>query len=86
MILPIVHGSGGEDGSLQGFLELAGVPYVGAGVLGSALQMDKEVTKRLLQAAGIPVVPGWWCARTSWPRDSKRGSSACLRASACPAS
>jgi D-alanine-D-alanine ligase len=57
VILPIVHGSGGEDGSLQGFLELAGIPYVGAGVLGSALQMDKEVSKRLLDAAGIPVVP-----------------------------
>ena len=58
VILPIVHGTGGEDGSLQGFLELAGVPYVGAGVLGSAVQMDKEVTKRLLAAAGLPVVPG----------------------------
>src|SRR5512134_2812450 len=57
VILPIVHGSGGEDGSLQGFLELAGIPYVGSGVLGSALQMDKEVSKRLLDAAGIPVVP-----------------------------
>jgi D-alanine-D-alanine ligase len=58
VVLPMVHGTGGEDGSLQGFLELAGVPYVGAGVLGSALQMDKEVSKRLLAAAGIPVVPG----------------------------
>jgi D-alanine-D-alanine ligase len=57
VIVPIVHGTGGEDGCLQGFLELAGVPYVGAGVLGSAIQMDKDVTKRLLQAAGIPVVP-----------------------------
>ncbi len=56
VVLPIVHGTGGEDGSLQGFLELAGVPYVGAGVLGSALQMDKEVSKRLLAAAGIPIV------------------------------
>ncbi len=58
VIVPIIHGTGGEDGTLQGFLELAGVPYVGAGVLGSAIQMDKEVTKRLLQAAGLPVVPG----------------------------
>jgi D-alanine-D-alanine ligase len=58
VILPIIHGTGGEDGSLQGFLEMAGVPYVGAGVLGSAIQMDKEVTKRLLAAAGLPVVPG----------------------------
>jgi D-alanine-D-alanine ligase len=57
VIVPIVHGTGGEDGCLQGFLELAGVPYVGAGVLGSAIQMDKDVTKRLLAAAGIPVVP-----------------------------
>ncbi len=58
VILPIIHGTGGEDGSLQGFLEMAGVPYVGAGVLGSAIQMDKEVTKRLLATAGLPVVPG----------------------------
>lgn len=57
VVFPIIHGTGGEDGSLQGLLELAGVPYVGAGVLGSALQMDKDVTKRLLAAAGLPVVP-----------------------------
>jgi len=57
VVFPIIHGTGGEDGSLQGLLELAGLPYVGAGVLGSALQMDKDVTKRLLAAAGIPVVP-----------------------------
>ncbi len=63
VIIPIVHGSGGEDGSLQGFLELAGVPYVGAGVLGSALQMDKEVAKRLLRAEDIPVVP--WVSATA---------------------
>lgn len=58
VILPIIHGRGGEDGSLQGLLELAGVPYVGSGILGSALQMDKETSKRLLQAAGLPVLPG----------------------------
>jgi D-alanine-D-alanine ligase len=57
VIFPIVHGRGGEDGSLQGLLELADVPYVGSGVLGSALQMDKETAKRLLEAAGLPVVP-----------------------------
>jgi len=57
VIFPVIHGCGGEDGSLQGLLELAGVPYVGSGVLGSALQMDKEVSKRLLAAAGLPVVP-----------------------------
>lgn len=58
VVFPIIHGTGGEDGSLQGLLELAGVPYVGSGVLGSSVQMDKDVTKRLLAAAGIPVVPG----------------------------
>ncbi len=57
VIFPIIHGTGGEDGALQGFLELAGVPYVGAGVLGAAVTMDKDVTKRLLLQAGIPVVP-----------------------------
>ncbi len=55
VVFPVIHGRGGEDGSLQGLLELAGVPYVGSGVLGSALQMDKEVTKRLLAAADLPV-------------------------------
>lgn len=57
VIFPIVHGRGGEDGSLQGLLELADVAYVGSAVLGSALQMDKEVAKRLLLAAGLPVLP-----------------------------
>ncbi|MCG8592510.1 MAG: D-alanine--D-alanine ligase [Proteobacteria bacterium] len=57
VIFPIIHGRGGEDGGIQGLLELADVPYVGAGVLSSAAQMDKDVAKRLLQAAGLPVVP-----------------------------
>ncbi|HEY5658491.1 MAG TPA: D-alanine--D-alanine ligase family protein [Myxococcota bacterium] len=57
VVFPIVHGRGGEDGSLQGLLDLAEIPYVGSGVLGSALQMDKEVSKRLLHAAGLPVLP-----------------------------
>ena len=57
VIFPIIHGKGGEDGALQGLLELAEVAYVGSGVLGSAAQMDKDVAKRLLAAAGLPVVP-----------------------------
>ena len=64
VIFPVIHGRGGEDGSLQGLLELAGIPYVGAGVLGSAIQMDKEVSKRLLAAAGLPVTPGT-CVRAN---------------------
>lgn len=55
VIVPIIHGSMGEDGTLQGLLEMAGIPYVGAGVLGSALGMDKDVMKRLLQNAGLPI-------------------------------
>ena len=57
VIIPIIHGRGGEDGSLQGLFELADVAYVGSGVLGSALQMDKDVAKRLLSSAGLPVTP-----------------------------
>jgi D-alanine-D-alanine ligase len=54
VIFPILHGPMGEDGSVQGLLELAGVPYVGARVLGSAIGMDKDAQKRLLRDAGIP--------------------------------
>jgi len=60
VLFPLVHGWGGEDGRLQGALDLAGVPYVGAGVLGSAVGMDKSATKRLWQAHGLPVGP--WLA------------------------
>jgi D-alanine-D-alanine ligase len=59
VFFPIVHGTYGEDGTLQGLLELAGVPYVGAGVLGSAVGMDKDVMKRLLREAGLPVGDYW---------------------------
>jgi len=62
VVFPIIHGQGGEDGALQGLLELANVPYVGSGVLGSAIQMDKDIAKRLLDAAGLPVVP-WQLVR-----------------------
>ena len=53
LVFPIIHGRGGEDGSLQGMLELAGMPYVGAGVLGTALCMDKALSKRALRDAVI---------------------------------
>ncbi|WP_297854861.1 D-alanine--D-alanine ligase family protein [Meiothermus sp.] len=54
---PLLHGPVGEDGVIQGFLQLLGLPYVGAGVASSALCMDKDLCKRVLQQAGIPVVP-----------------------------
>jgi D-alanine-D-alanine ligase len=56
VVFPVLHGTYGEDGTMQGLLELAGVGYVGAGVLGSAVGMDKDVAKRLLRDAGIPIV------------------------------
>ena len=55
VVFPVLHGTLGEDGAVQGLLEVAGIPYVGAGVLGSAIGMDKDVMKRLLREAGIPV-------------------------------
>jgi D-alanine-D-alanine ligase len=57
VIFPILHGTFGEDGTVQGLLELAGIAYVGAGVLASAAGMDKDVMKRLFQDHGLPVVP-----------------------------
>jgi D-alanine-D-alanine ligase len=56
VVFPVLHGTFGEDGTLQGLLELADLPYVGAGVLASSASMDKEVMKRLAQERGLPVV------------------------------
>ena len=57
VVFPILHGRFGEDGTIQGFLELLDLPYVGAGLLMSAIGMDKHTTKNVLKAAGVPVVP-----------------------------
>jgi D-alanine-D-alanine ligase len=57
LVFPVLHGTFGEDGTVQGLLEVAGLPYVGAGVLGSAVGMDKEKAKELWLRAGLPVVP-----------------------------
>ena len=69
VVFPVLHGTFGEDGTIQGMLDLAGLPYVGAGVLGSAIGMDKDVAKRLCQAAGIPVVPWLTVHRWHWEKD-----------------
>jgi D-alanine-D-alanine ligase len=66
-VLPLLHGPYGEDGTLQGLLELAGVPYVGSGVLASAVAMDKAVMKVLLAAAGLPVGPYVVVHDRDWP-------------------
>jgi D-alanine-D-alanine ligase len=74
VVFPVLHGRYGEDGCVQGLLELWDVPYVGAGVLGSALGMDKEVQKRLLEAHGLPVVPFTVVHRT---RRDQQTAAAC---------
>jgi D-alanine-D-alanine ligase len=72
LIFPVLHGPYGEDGTVQGLFELAGIPYVGAGVLGSAVGMDKDVMKRLLRDAGIPT-PGFMVLyQRKWARDAQK--------------
>lgn len=65
VIIPVLHGTYGEDGTVQGLLELAGVPYVGAGVTGSAVSMDKAIFKYVMEANGLPQLP-WVLVLTSW--------------------
>lgn len=60
IVLPVVHGNNMEDGTLQGYLEMVGVPYVGSGVLGSSLGQDKVVMKQIFASVGLPVVPYTW--------------------------
>ncbi|MFH1570683.1 MAG: D-alanine--D-alanine ligase family protein [Gemmatimonadota bacterium] len=69
VIFPILHGPYGEDGTVQGLLELAGVAYVGAGVLGSAVGMDKDMMKRVFRAAGLPQVAHVAVLRSRWRRE-----------------
>lgn len=71
VVFPVIHGTFCEDGTLQGLLELAMVPYVGADVIGSAVGMDKDIAKGLLNEAGIPVVPSLTVSKTDWRENSK---------------
>jgi len=72
IIFPVLHGTFGEDGTIQGLLELADIPYVGAGVLGSAAGMDKDIMKSLFIAAGLPIVKHVTILRTAWEKDPKQ--------------
>jgi D-alanine-D-alanine ligase len=72
VIFPVLHGTFGEDGTIQGLLELADIPYVGAGVLGSAAGMDKDIMKSLFIAAGIPIVKHVTILRSAWESDPKK--------------
>jgi D-alanine-D-alanine ligase len=69
VVFPLLHGPFGEDGTIQGLLELAGIPYVGAGVLASAVGMEKAVQKTLFEAAGLAVVPHQVVHERDWERD-----------------
>ena len=72
VVFPVLHGTFGEDGTIQGLLELADIAYVGAGVLGSAAGMDKDIMKQLFRGAGLPMVKHVTVLRRDWERDPKK--------------
>src|SRR5512147_1595223 len=72
IIFPVLHGTFGEDGTIQGLLELADIAYVGSGVLGSAAGMDKDIMKSLFRAAGLPIVKHVSVLRSQWEREPKK--------------
>jgi D-alanine-D-alanine ligase len=75
VVFPVLHGPYGEDGTVQGLLELANVPYVGAGVLGSALGMDKAISKTVFAAHGLPIVPYLAVSSREWTTAPKEITS-----------
>ncbi len=75
-VFPVLHGSYGEDGTVQGLLDIAGLPYVGAGVLGSSVAMDKEATKRLWRDHGLPIVEFTVVRAEDGEREWRRAASA----------
>ncbi len=70
VMFPVLHGPYGEDGTVQGLLEMANLPYVGCGVLSSAAAMDKAVAKKLFEAAGLPQTPSLLVLRPDWNKDA----------------
>jgi D-alanine-D-alanine ligase len=74
VVFPVLHGTFGEDGTIQGLFELADIAYVGSGVLGSAAAMDKDAMKRLFTAAGLPQTPYVTLLRSQWRADPKRAT------------
>ncbi|MDE3186522.1 MAG: D-alanine--D-alanine ligase [Acidobacteriota bacterium] len=72
VIFPVLHGTFGEDGTIQGLFELAGIAYVGSGVLGSAAGMDKDVMKRLFAQAGLPIVKHVTLLRADWEKSPRK--------------
>jgi D-alanine-D-alanine ligase len=80
VIIPVIHGTFGEDGTLQGLLELANIPYVGAGVLGSAVGMDKIVQKQLFKQAGLPIAKYVWFLSSECAASAKKCAAEVERA------
>ncbi|MGA2897364.1 MAG: D-alanine--D-alanine ligase family protein, partial [Acidobacteriaceae bacterium] len=74
VVFPVLHGTFGEDGTIQGLFELADIAYVGSGVLGSSAAMDKDAMKRLFAAAGLPQTPHIALLRSQWRADPKRAT------------
>ena len=72
MVFPVLHGTFGEDGTIQGLFELAGIAYVGSGVLGSAAGMDKDVMKRLFAKAKLPIVKHVTLLRADWEKAPRK--------------
>lgn len=79
VVMGILHGTFGEDGTIQGMLEMAQIPYVGSGVLGSAIGMDKEIARKLLRAAGIPTVPTLCIRKSAFLKNPASFESQILR-------
>src|SRR5579863_3149661 len=75
VVFPVLHGTFGEDGTIQGLFELAGIAYVGSGVLGSAAGMDKDVMKRLFAEAGLPIVKDVTLLRADWEKTPRKAIS-----------
>ena len=80
VVFPVLHGTFGEDGTIQGLFELAGIAYVGAGVLGSAAGMDKDVMKRLFVEAGLPIVKHVTLLRADWEKNPRKAIASVERA------
>ena len=74
VIFPVLHGTFGEDGTIQGLMELADIPYVGAGVLGSAAGMDKDIMKQLFAGAGLTIVKHVTVLRSQWEKNPKKAT------------
>jgi D-alanine-D-alanine ligase len=84
VVFPVLHGTFGEDGTVQGLFELADVAYVGSGVLGSAAAMDKDAMKRMFVAAGLPLTPHVTLLRSEWRADPKKATRVIEKALAYP--